>query len=191
MITGFPARSLQKFSGSWVFHHVFIFAQWHNMTHQHRDTAQAPMCRAPGLRSINAGSGFRKGPVSNIYKCFKNYHWSVISFKGNLTITLSSSQNFLLLIKSRHSQLRKQKSWWMSGFFQWPLLLHLCMVCWSIMESSDRRRQAWSSKLALCHRCHSGVRAGEKSIVHPHSRWVDTSMDKYCICIKLFTFDVD
>ena len=27
VITGFPARSLQKFSGSWVFHHVFIFAQ--------------------------------------------------------------------------------------------------------------------------------------------------------------------
>ena len=88
VITGFPARSLQKFSGSWVFHHVFIFAQWHNMTHQHRDTAQAPMCRAPGLRSINAGSGFRKGPVSNIYKCFKNYHCSVISFKGNWTILL-------------------------------------------------------------------------------------------------------
>ena len=65
------------------------------MTHQHRDTAQAPMCRAPGLRSINAGSGFRKGPVSNIYKCFKNYHWSVISLKVNWTITLSSSQNFL------------------------------------------------------------------------------------------------
>ena len=66
------------------------------MTHQHRDTAQAPMCRAPGLRSINAGSGFRKGPVSNIYKCFKNDHCSVISFKGiNWTITLSSSQDIL------------------------------------------------------------------------------------------------
>ena len=132
---------------------------------QYDTSAQAPMCRAPGLRSINAGTGFRKGPVSNIYKCFKNYHCSVISFKGNWTITLSSSQNFLPKTDNITSQSIEETKVMMNvRFFQWPLLLHLCMVCWSIMESSDRRRQAWSSKLALCHRCHSGVGAGENQL---------------------------
>ena len=160
VITGFPARPLQKFPGSWVFHHVFISAQWHNMTHQHRLRCAELQVSGQSMLAPDSGRDLclTSTSVSRIITAV-SFHLK----ETGLLLCRPVRIFFPKLIKSRHSQLRKQKSWWMSGFFQWPLLLHLCMVCWSIMESSDRRRLAWSSKLA-CHRCHSGVGAGENQL---------------------------